>query len=257
MRQFEQIMRSGDASLRLPSAGQGERALRQLQSSLGGSELAAAQTRIAIERLNAAYAGGAVSQTRYLELHRAIERQFSAAAVTSRDLRTNMQALGSSFLFARNMLAEFGLALARFCVFVGTSDRGRSAAWGGGPDGDWLGRRHQERLGRYGRHACGRDGVPRRLRPSHGPVAAGATWGSRTGKRRCRASRPRAAPRGPAPGVLRLPEPASGLCSARAHPEGGHGGSRPREARKRRLWHRSSQLGVVVACNQVSFFAGF
>jgi hypothetical protein len=65
LRQFQAEMARGEAGRRafgqFPSAAAGERQLRALQTSLGGAERASAQTKTAIDRLNAAYAGGAVT----------------------------------------------------------------------------------------------------------------------------------------------------------------------------------------------------
>jgi hypothetical protein len=74
--------------------------------------------RTAIDRLNAAYAGGAVTQTRYLQLHDQISRTFTTEAVRARDLRSNLAGLNAQFttlgrgaaLF-RNALAGLGVRL--------------------------------------------------------------------------------------------------------------------------------------------------
>jgi hypothetical protein len=117
----QQALARGDQAGRLPGLAQGERAL---QVSLGGAERASAQMRTAIDRLNAAYAGGAVTQTRYLQLHDQISRTFTTEAVRARDLRSNLAGLNAQFttlghgaaLF-RNALAGLGVRLSVREVF--------------------------------------------------------------------------------------------------------------------------------------------
>jgi tape measure domain-containing protein len=119
---FQQAMARGAPLQRtlgqFPSVPAGERALRQLESSLGGAFRAAAQMRVAQERLDLAFRTGRIDAERYRALHEAMQRTFSAEAVSARDLRANMAGMnaamaagGRSMLLFRNLLASLGVVI--------------------------------------------------------------------------------------------------------------------------------------------------